>query len=75
MKAGGSSAVGGIGMIVSVKRNTRAARWKPLVEALKALSRGVSRRPNISISWKCLAAGKIMMMPAWRSGEYVCVNS
>ena len=65
-------------MIVIGEEETRERlEWKPLVEALRGAFKGGVESPakhQHFVEVPGEPEGKIMMMPAWRSGEYVCVK-
>ncbi len=65
-------------MIVVGEEETRERlEWKPLVEALRGAFKGGVESPakhQHFVEVPGEPEGKIMMMPAWRSGEYVCVK-
>ena len=65
-------------MIVVGEEETRERlEWKPLVEALRGAFKGGVESPAKHQHFVDVPGepeGKIMMMPAWRSGEYVCVK-
>ena len=65
-------------MIVVGEEETRERlEWKPLVEALRGAFNGGVESPakhQHFVEVPGEPEGKIMMMPAWRSGEYVCVK-
>ena len=65
-------------MIVIGEEETRERlEWKPLVEALRGAFKGGVESPakhQHFVEVPGEPEGKIMIMPAWRSGEYVCVK-
>ncbi|MEL0020613.1 MAG: hypothetical protein VW709_12130, partial [Rickettsiales bacterium] len=65
-------------MIVVGEEETRERlEWTALVEAIRTAFRGGIESPAKHQHYVEVPGepeGKIMMMPAWRAGEYVCVK-
>ncbi|MGB0551795.1 MAG: ornithine cyclodeaminase family protein [Alphaproteobacteria bacterium] len=64
-------------IVVGLDETRERLEWKPLVEAIRDAFKGGVESPakhQHYIDVPGEPEGKIMMMPAWRAGEYVCVK-